>query len=680
MAFFVFCGRWWCAVAFGLAVVLPAAGCLAINDPGEFVIEPDQSANVPLTPAPTPPPSADDCRYAGVALRCEGDIPMACGTDGSWRAAGPACTLGCYEGLCAECVPGSGECSGVESARRTCSELGRWVNATPCGLEAPICRDGACLACTASQRTCIADVPQECGANGEWRALEPCPSGQSCVPETGACALCTVGERRKCRAALGACALGDEECREDGTWSPCSVAPREDTCDPGDDGNCDGKPNSPSNGGCTCSGTVACGPDTDAGECARGVSVCGDGIYGECVGAVGRQQRDCSSPLDNDCDGQRDDTLDLSCQCRVTGEPQACPDSPYPARGICRPTTRLCRASAGGTTTFWDECRGGVAPQPRDCSSHLDNDCDGTPDDESASCTCALGATEPCGEGSCFGIRTCVLTASRDASFWSECAVTAAWGFSDPQPIAGLDVAGPQWGPALFDDGFGLAFGVGEPEDIFIAWRADEGTLFAPALPVTGVNTTWIDGTPFVSADGRRLYFDSNRSGSRDLFRAQGEPGAWASPVRLDELNSEWNELNPWLPADERWIIFVSDRPGGAGGQDLWTASWNGGRFSAPSNLRGVNGPSSDEGAALTSDRLAIFFASNRPGGAGGLDVWTAARAAITDDFSAPRPLAAVNSAGNELDLALSPDGRELFFSSSRDGTQRLYRATRSCE
>jgi len=40
----------------------------------------------------------------------------------------------------------------------------------------------------------------------------------------------------------------------------------------------------------------------------------------------------------------------------------------------------------------------------------------------------------------------------------------------------------------------------------------------------------------------------------------------------------------------------------------------------------------------------------------------------------------AVNSEANELDLALSPDGRELFLSSGRGGVHQLYRATRSCD
>jgi hypothetical protein len=663
------------ACAFGLAFASPA--CVVINDSSEFVVDPP-STEVARNGAMR---SDDDCRYAGVAGSCDGNVPLSCSPEGRWQVAGAACDIGCADGRCAECVPGTHACTGDESGRRTCSELGRWVNATPCGIDAPICRDGACVACEASQRTCLEGVPQTCGADGHWRAGAACATGQSCVLETGECATCSVGERRRCRGALGACAAGEQYCQDDLTWSDCSVQPREDTCVPGDDGDCDGRPNSPSNGGCTCAVDASCGPDTDVGECARGTSSCTDGAYGECVGAIGRQQRDCSSPLDADCDGRPDDTLDSTCQCVVTGEPEPCADSPYPALGICRPTTRLCRSSAGRTSSYWEECQGGVAPQVRDCSSHVDNDCDGTPDDQSDSCACAPGASEPCGEGSCFGVRTCLLSQAGDTSYWSECALTAPWNFADPQPITGLGVSGDLWGPALFDEGRGLVFGAGQPEDIFLSFRSDAGTAFALARPVSGVNTSWLDGTPFVSADGQRLYFDSTRARpDRDLFRATGEAGAWAAPARLDDVSSEWNDLNPWLSPDERTLIFVSDRPGGAGRQDLWTSAWQGVRFTPPLNLTALNTSSSDEGATLTRDGLIIFFVSDRPGGRGGLDVWTAARTALTEPFGEPRPIEAVNREANELDLALGPDGRELFLSSGRSGVHQLYRATRSCE
>src|SRR5688572_11275966 len=54
--------------------------------------------------------------------------------------------------------------------------------------------------------------------------------------------------------------------------------------------------------GCTDGATRACGPDTVAGMCRLGTRVCRDGVWStRCEGAVMPAQRDCSSPLDNDC-------------------------------------------------------------------------------------------------------------------------------------------------------------------------------------------------------------------------------------------------------------------------------------------------------------------------------------------------------------------------------------------
>ena len=88
----------------------------------------------------------------------------------------------------------------------------------------------------------------------------------------------------------------------------------------------------------------------------------------------------------------------------------------------------------------------------------------------------------------------------------------------------------------------------------------------------------------------------------------------------------------------------------------------------------------SDEGAGLSADELEIVFASNRSGGQGGLDVWLASRSDVQSAFSAPENLSVVNSGGQDLDPALSTDGSELLFSSSRGGSQRLYRSVRGCE
>jgi hypothetical protein len=406
---------------------LAAASCVLINDSDEFVIEsssppePGAAGSVSMPPGP----DGDDCRLAGVSGTCAGLTPLTCLPSGEWRPAFFPCELGCDRGECYECVPGTGTCSEAASTRRRCSESGRWENAAPCGLGSPLCRNGDCVACNAGQRTCIDNVPQLCGDDAQWHAEAACVGGQTCVLTTGTCATCSEGETRSCVNTIGNCASGTQRCLGDGTWSVCSIVPGEDSCDlVGDDADCDGRPNSPSAAPCPvpCSAGIACGPATEQGECARGTSACVDGALTACAGAVWPKTRDCRSMLDNDCNGTPDQ-LDATCGCIPNETPTPCPDSPYPAVGMCRPTVRRCLVSAAGTSSTWEVCGGGVGPQARDCTSTADNDCDGTPDDQSDSCECSVGVTSPCSSGGASGIRTCRISAAGDATFWSECAV-----------------------------------------------------------------------------------------------------------------------------------------------------------------------------------------------------------------------------------------------------------------
>src|SRR6478736_4695871 len=96
---------------------------------------------------------------------------------------------------------------------------------------------------------------------------------------------CQPGESRSCKegGALGPCGAGTQFCMVGATWSACSIKPAAvDTCEKGNDDNCDGIPNQ----GCKCiNGETkqACGP------CNDGTRVCTDGKadqYGACQGAV----------------------------------------------------------------------------------------------------------------------------------------------------------------------------------------------------------------------------------------------------------------------------------------------------------------------------------------------------------------------------------------------------------
>ena len=257
--------------------------------------------------------------------------------------------------------------------------------------------------------------------------------------------------------------------------------------------------------------------------------------------------------------------------------------------------------------------------------------------------------------------------------------------FGPPELVTGLGLSGELWGPALSRDGAQLVFSeaVGTAEDIFLATRA-QGSAFGSASSVTGISTTDAEGTPFLSRDGASLYFYSSRaggSGGRDLYVAtwSDADGTFSNATSVPGVNGTANDHLPWLPASELVIYFSSTRSGGLGSYDMYRATRTSRDqpFAQVTNLAGLNSSSVDQSPSLTDDELELIFASSR---AGGYDLWSATRANTSVDFGEPDPVTELNTSDGELNVAVSGDGREVFFSSDREGSVALYRATRACE
>jgi len=268
----------------------------------------------------------------------------------------------------------------------------------------------------------------------------------------------------------------------------------------------------------------------------------------------------------------------------------------------------------------------------------------------------------------------------------------------------------------------------------FGPWSA---AVSAESIPGTSgnLNTAALEGCPFVAQRGDVLYFASNRAGGLgglDIwYSLRNENGGWGDPVNFAEVNSPANELCPMAHRNGRTFLFVSARTGGCGGDDLYmsrrhqTRGWaapvnlgctvnsaaneaspslletelyfsstrsgglgdifvspfDGVSFGAPAAVGGLNSGQDDFRPNLRRDGLEIFFDSNRPGGIGGLDIWTATRASTSDPWSAPTNLGAgVNSTANDLRASLSWDGTTLYLGSLRaggEGSQDLYVITR---
>jgi Tol biopolymer transport system component len=265
----------------------------------------------------------------------------------------------------------------------------------------------------------------------------------------------------------------------------------------------------------------------------------------------------------------------------------------------------------------------------------------------------------------------------------SECEPGVAE-FGEPQRLAGLEVAGALYGPALSPDGLSLYFSAiaDAAGHLYVTTRQSrDSAVFSPALELASANSTTSEGTPFLAADG--LYFFSTRAGGlggRDLwFAPQSGEGEFATPVVLQGVNGPSDELLPSFSADGLTMLFASTRPGGVGGMDIYSATRasNSAPFSAVVNVTELNSLADEGRMALSSDGLRAIFSSSRPDSLGSWDLWEASRPDPGAAFSAPHNLAGLNSAASDVDVALSLDQAELFFASDRSGSSELWRSVR---
>ena len=136
-------------------------------------------------------------------------------------------------------------------------------------------------------------------------------------------------------------------------------------------------------------------------------------------------------------------------------------------------------------------------------------------------------------------------------------------------------------------------------------------------------------GFPTFSADGRRLYFASDRPGGMggfDLYYSEHDGNAWGAPVNLGApVNTPGHEIAP--RAEEGALYFASDYLPGFGGMDLYRADLAGGEAVTVTNMGPqVNSPLDDVGFVLDDGGQYGYFASNRAGGKGGMDLYRAKR------------------------------------------------------
>jgi dipeptidyl aminopeptidase/acylaminoacyl peptidase len=137
------------------------------------------------------------------------------------------------------------------------------------------------------------------------------------------------------------------------------------------------------------------------------------------------------------------------------------------------------------------------------------------------------------------------------------------------------------------------------------------------------------------------------------------------------------NEAQATISPDGQRIVWASDRPGGAGGWDLWQARLRDGRWQDAAPLA-LNTAGDETDPYFSRDGSTLYFASNRPGGRSGFDLY---RVTVQADGSLGAVVAlppSINTRADERRPALRPDGKALLFARDGKGSQGgfdLYRA-----
>lgn len=134
-------------------------------------------------------------------------------------------------------------------------------------------------------------------------------------------------------------------------------------------------------------------------------------------------------------------------------------------------------------------------------------------------------------------------------------------------------------------------------------------------------------GDPFLSSDGKWLYFVSNMPGGvggTDLYKSERIANGWGNPINLKELNTEGNERTPSIA--EGTIYFSTDGRVGMGGLDVFEAKIDGDRFTAVKNLGYPINSAQDDFAFLKIAALTGYISSNRDNGSGEDDIYSFAK------------------------------------------------------
>ncbi len=196
---------------------------------------------------------------------------------------------------------------------------------------------------------------------------------------------------------------------------------------------------------------------------------------------------------------------------------------------------------------------------------------------------------------------------------------------------------------------------------------------FDPVNMGPNINTEQEEYFPGLTVDEQKLFFTRRDASvpitvqNEDLFISEFRSGLWSEAVNLGEpVNTRENEGAFSTSPDGRYLFFTACmRPGGLGRCDIWVTWKENDQWVKPLNIGApINTKHWESQPTIAPDGVTIYFASDRPDGYGGSDIWKSTR---TDrGWSEPENLGPeINTPQDEEFPFIHPDGQTLYFTST---------------
>jgi outer membrane protein OmpA-like peptidoglycan-associated protein len=208
-------------------------------------------------------------------------------------------------------------------------------------------------------------------------------------------------------------------------------------------------------------------------------------------------------------------------------------------------------------------------------------------------------------------------------------------------------------------------------EDFFYSTQGESGWEPRKNAGVP-LNTPDNEGAQSLTADGRTLWFTAcnRRSGQGmcDLYYSTWEGDKWSSPKNAGSpINSRYSEKHPSVSADGRRLYFTSNRPGGKGSYDIWMSERTEDTWSDPVNLGdSVNTPGLEQSPFIHPDQQSLYFSSTGWPGMGQGDLFLT-RLIRETGWTAPENLGyPINTHDDDIGLSLNARGNRAYFASNR--------------